>query len=137
MKKIGLKGVVKCFPVDFNPIDTNDILDIHKYLMKKTYNKVMLGLIKKIFIGLLTGLGNESNHTKCVLLRNQKCMIQPTLINLHPNEYSHEFHYYQFAVDLDRCVGSCNTLNDLSNKVCIPNKARFKAKRFQHDYRYK
>ena len=27
-----------------------------------------------------------------------------------------------FAVKLDRCVGSCNTLNDLSNKVCIPNK---------------
>ena len=33
-KKTGLKGVVKRFSVDFNPIDTNDILDIHKYLMK-------------------------------------------------------------------------------------------------------
>ena len=43
-------------------------------------------------------------------------------INLHPNEYSQEFHYYPFLVKLDRCVGSCNTINDLSNKVCIPNK---------------
>ena len=25
-------------------------------------------------------------------------------------------------VKLDRCVGSCNTLNDLSNKVCARNK---------------
>ena len=25
------------------------------------------------------------------------------------------------SVKLDRCVGSCNTLNDLSNKVCVPN----------------
>ena len=50
-------------------------------------------------------------------------MIEPTLINLHPNEYSQEFHYYPFAVKLDRCVESCNTLNDLSNKVCVPNKA--------------
>ena len=25
-------------------------------------------------------------------------------------------------VNLDRCVGSCNTLNDLSNKICVPNK---------------
>ena len=49
-------------------------------------------------------------------------MIQPTFINLHPNECSQEFHYYLFAVKLDRCVGSCNTLNDLSNKVCVPNK---------------
>ena len=35
---------------------------------------------------------------------------------------SHEFHYYPFTVKLDKCVGSCNTLNDLSNKVSVPNK---------------
>ena len=29
---------------------------------------------------------------------------QPTFINLRPNEYSQEFHYYPFAVKLDRCV---------------------------------
>ena len=29
-KKTGLKWVVKFFSVDFIPIDTNDILDIHK-----------------------------------------------------------------------------------------------------------
>ena len=73
--------------------------------------------------GLLTDIVNASNHTKCVLLNNQKYMTQPTLINLHPNEYSQEFCYYRFAVILDRCIGSCNTLNDLSNKVCVPNKA--------------
>ena len=36
MKKTGLKGVVKFFSVDFNPIDDNDFLGIHKYLMKRT-----------------------------------------------------------------------------------------------------
>ena len=25
-------------------------------------------------------------------------------------------------VKLDRCVGCCNTINDLSNEVCVPNK---------------
>ena len=49
-------------------------------------------------------------------------MIQLTLFNLHPNEYSREFHYFLFAVKLDGFVGSCNNLNDLSNKVCPPNK---------------
>ena len=83
----------------------------------------MLGLIKKIFIGLLTGLVNGSNHRKFVSLSNQKYMIQhATLLNLHPNKYSQHFHYYAFAVKLDKCIGSCNTLDDLSNKVCIPNK---------------
>ena len=86
-----LGGVVKLFSVDFNPIDTNNILDIHKYLMERTWYKIMFGLIKKIFIGLLTGLVNGSNHTKWISLSNQKCMIQPTLINLHPNEYGQKF----------------------------------------------
>ena len=58
----------------------------------------MFGLIKKIFIGLWTGIVSTSNHTKCVSISNQKCMIQPTLINLHPDEHSQEFHYYPFAV---------------------------------------
>ena len=35
MKKTGLKGRAKSFSVDFNLIDTNDVLDIHKYLMKR------------------------------------------------------------------------------------------------------
>ena len=36
LKKAGLKGFAKTYSVDFNPIHTNDILDIHRYLMKRT-----------------------------------------------------------------------------------------------------
>ena len=75
----------------------------------------MFGIIKKIFIILLSDVVNGCNHAQC--------MIHPTLVNVHPNKYSQEFHYYLFAVKLDRCVGSYNTLNDLSNEVCVPNKA--------------
>ena len=84
----------------------------------------MFGIIKQMFVVLLASIVNASNHTKWVSLSNQKNEIQTTLINLHPNEYSQEFHYYSFSVKVDRCVGSCNTLNDLSNKVCVPNKAQ-------------
>ena len=49
-------------------------------------------------------------------------MIKPSLINLHSNEYSQEFYYYPYAVKLDRCVGSCSTLNYLSIQVCVSNK---------------
>ena len=55
-------------------------------------------------------------------------MTQPTLINLHPNEYSQECHYYPFAVKLNRCAGSCNTL---------ASKTEIKSKRVQHNYRNK
>ena len=76
----------------------------------------MFGLIKKMFLGLLTDLVSASNHTKCVSFSNQKCGIERTLINLHQHEYSQELHYYTFPFKLDRCVWSCNTINDLSNK---------------------
>ena len=49
-----------------------------------------------------------------MLLGNQNCEIQPTLINLHPNEYSQELNYCAVAAELDGCVGSHNTQNDLS-----------------------
>ena len=55
----------------------------------------MFGLIKKIFVGLLTGIVSASNHANCVSLSNQKSISQP--------------------IKLDICVGSCNTLNDLFN----------------------
>ena len=51
-------------------------------------------------------------------------MIQPTLINLYLSEYSQEFHYYPFAVKLDRYVRSCNTLNDLSDKLYASSKTK-------------
>ena len=74
---------------------------------------------------LLTNIVNISNHTQYVPLSNKKCETRPTLNNLHPNEYRQVFQYYPFAVKLDRCVGSCNTLNDLSNKVCVPNTSKY------------
>ena len=82
----------------------------------------MFGLIRKMFFGLLISISNASSHTKCMFLSNHKCMIQPTLINLHPNKHSQELYYYTFAVKLDRFVGSFNTLYYLSNKVCVSNK---------------
>ena len=45
----------------------------------------MFILIKKIFMALLIIIDNASNHTKCMSLNNQVCIIQPILINLHPN----------------------------------------------------
>ena len=46
-------------------------------------------------------------------------MIQPVFINSHLNEHSH---FFPLAVKLDRCIASSKTLNDLSNKLCVPNK---------------
>ena len=70
----------------------------------------MFEIIKEMFIVLLASIVNASAHIKCVSLSNHKCEIPPTLINLHPNEYTQELHYYPFPVRLDKFAGSCNTL---------------------------
>ena len=86
---------------------------------------MMFGLIKEVFIGLLSfsrslaRIVNAPYHIKCVSLNSQQCMNQPTLINLHPNEYIEGLRYYPFSFNLDRCLESCNTLNDLFNQQKI------------------
>ena len=50
------------------------------------------------------------------VFKQLECMTQPSLINLHPNDHSQELHYYPFTFKL-------YDYNDLSNEVCVPNKA--------------
>ena len=45
MKNAGLTVVVKIFFFDFNPINTSDMLDIHKYLVKRTWYKITFEII--------------------------------------------------------------------------------------------
>ena len=102
----------------------------------------MLRFIKKMFMGLLellSSIVNASSNGKCASFNNQQCTTQLNLINLHLHEYSKGLYYYPFAVDLDRCFGSCSTFDDLSNKVCVPKKKKQKIKCecCQHDYRNK
>ena len=84
----------------------------------------MFGIIKKLFAVLLASIVNHSNDRKCVSLSNQNCKIQSTLFNLHPNKYNQELHCSPFSDKVDRCVGSCNYLNRLSNKVSVLNKTK-------------
>ena len=50
-------------------------------------------IYKKMFVILLTSIVSSSNSTKCISLSNQKFMTQPTIINLHTNEYSQDLRY--------------------------------------------
>ena len=49
MNEIGLKEIFS------NPIYANNILDVNKYLMKRTWYTILFDLIKKISIRLLFG----------------------------------------------------------------------------------
>ena len=48
-------------------------------------------------------------------------MTQPTLTDLHPNECTQGLRYYPFS---DRSTGSCNSLQDLFNRLYFLNKTK-------------
>ena len=64
-------------------------------------------------------MANVFDHKKCIFLSNQPFMTRSTLIDLNDDEYNQGLRYYPFMVNLDRCNGSCNTPDDLSNRICV------------------
>ena len=78
----------------------------------------MFGLIKQVFIALLSFSG--SSATRYVSLNTEPYLIRPTPIDLNLVELN----YYPFLITLDKCSGSCNSLDDLSTKICIPSEPK-------------
>ena len=79
-------------------------------------------LTEKKSLGSLASMTNVSNFTTCISLNNPPCLIRLTLIDSNSDEYNQGLRYYLFIVNLDRCNESCNTLDDPSGKICVPNK---------------
>ena len=53
-------------------------------------------------------------------LNNEPFMVRSTLINLNPVELN----YYPFMISLDKSSGGCNSVDDLSTKICVPVKRK-------------
>ena len=56
---------------------------------------------------------------ECVSVVNQKCIPRPKMLDL--NEGVGEALFYLYNVLVNKCSGSCNTLDDPMAKMCIPN----------------
>ena len=115
MKKTGLKGYVHAFPVNYNIIDTNGFLDIHKYLMIQNnvwiYQKNVYNIIKCLY-------NRKFAPIKFISLNNQSCQAKSTLINMNSDETL----FYPFAVN--KSGGDCNTIDNPYAQFCIPNKVK-------------
>ena len=48
---------------------------------------------------------------------NQACKVRPEIINVNSNEPA----LYSFSIKTSKCSGSCNNINDLYAKVCVPD----------------
>ena len=86
----------------------------------RSYRFVAEVTFKQTFIVLvlmMLGFGG-SLTTKCVSMNNQPWMVRPVLIDSIPDE----LHYYSFIISLDGCDDSCNAIENLFGRICVPNK---------------
>ena len=72
-------------------------------------------------IGLTISLFNiiKTKALECVSVVNQKCMPRPKILDV--NEGIGEALFYLYNVQVNKCSGSCNTLNNPMAKLCVPN----------------
>ena len=56
---------------------------------------------------------------ECVSFVNQKCMPRPKILDV--NEGVGEALFYPYNVQVNKCSGSCNTLDNPIEKLCVPN----------------
>ena len=56
---------------------------------------------------------------ECVSVTNQKCTLRPKILDV--NEGVGEALFYPYNVLVNKCSGSCNTLDDPMAKMCVPN----------------
>ena len=57
------------------------------------------------------------NELKFVPMNNEECIIRPEMININSNEPA----FYLYSIKINKCTGSCNNINDLYSKLCVPD----------------
>ena len=79
----------------------------------------MFGLIKKAFISAMSffnfNLSNVNPLEFCVSMNNQECKIRTETISVNTNESI----FYPYSAKINKCKGSCNTVNDPYAKLCV------------------
>ena len=58
------------------------------------------------------------NTLECLSLINQRCMPRPKMLVV--NEGIGEALFYPYNVLVNKCSGSCNTLDNHVSKICVP-----------------
>ena len=77
----------------------------------------MVGFIKKLFLTVLSCVNLLSaTPLSCISTNNQECKVRPEIINVNSDEPL----FYPFSIKTSKCSGSCNNINDLYAKMCVP-----------------
>ena len=72
----------------------------------------MFRFIKSIFGGI-----NSFVIRKSVKYKSIDCKVRLEIINVNSDEPV----FYPFSIKTTKCSGSCNNINDLYAKICVPD----------------
>ena len=61
----------------------------------------------------------ETRALECVSIIDRKCMPRPKILDV--NEGVGEALFYPYNVLVNKCSGSCDTINDPMARLCVPN----------------
>ena len=110
-EKTVVYGKIYDFVVDYEQIaGTTKIIDMHNYLITK--HNISLSIYKMWLINLAISLFSiiKTKALECVSVTNQECMSRPKILDV--NEDVGEALFYPYNVLLNKCRGSCDTLDD-------------------------
>ena len=77
-----------------------------------TYKMKIISLLISLFSIIKT------KALECVSVVNKKCMPRPKILNV--NEEIGEALFYPYNVLVNKCSGSCDTLDNPMSKICVP-----------------
>ena len=49
-------------------------------------------------------------------MNNQKCKVRPKIVDINSNSPM----FCPFNIEINKCSGNCNSINDPYAKVCVP-----------------
>ena len=60
---------------------------------------------------------SSANSLECVSINNQECKVRPEIVSVNSKEPV----FFPFSIRTGKCSGSCNNINDLYAKLCVPD----------------
>ena len=115
---------------DFSLLNTTNTFDYIVLIIKpqitrysqifdgKEQYEIIFGFIKKCFFTAMSFFNlSNVNSLEYVSMNNQECKIRPEIININTNEPD----FYHYSIEINKCKGSCNTINDPYAKICVPD----------------
>ena len=82
-------------------------------MIKSMYKMKIISLLISLF-GII-----KTKALECVSVVNQKCMPRSKILDV--NERVGEALFYPYNVLVNKCSGSCNTLDNPTVKLCVPS----------------